>query len=246
MNIINEIINNEKEYLNNTPLSNDCELSKLSSNEVHQIIIDLLLEIDPNEEWLNIYLKARSTAHIIYTNELNDEGIKKLEQILGLTGLKTLDNVCLNIDTNESFVFLNYEGNISDVVFTMHELIHYINARCDDIPNVNPMTREFPSIFYELYALNYLYKLGYSKEELRSKRIYESYQSLTMTERLGTDNINYTPYVIGDYLARCGIEQTNYDKLLLPMIKYMTENLSKTNIEEIYYLLNPNNKKLKR
>lgn len=248
MEIINEIIKNEKEYIDNYSLNDDYELSRVSNIKTTEIVRDLLLEIDPFGVWLDLFINARKTAHIIYINDLDDERLIKYEKILGITGLKNLDNTCINIDNTESFVFLNYEGNIRDIVFTMHEIIHYITARMDDVTKLSPVIREFPSIFYELYTLNYLKQLGYSENELKSiynKRIYETYNSLNMTEKLGIDNTSYTPYVVGEYLARNALIKTKEDEQLLPMIKYMTENLSKTNLEDIYYLINYNNKKKK-
>ena len=248
--IIKKIVKKEKEYIDNYSIKDDYELSELTDREINQIICDILMELDPNGDWLEIYLKARRTAHIIYINELDKEGLKKYEQILGISGLKRLDNTCLNISSDESFVFLNYEGNISDVVFTIHEIAHYINARLDDVTSVSPYVREFPSIFYEMYALNYLKNLWYPEGELLSiynKRIFETYESLEMTSKLGIENTSYTPYVIGSYLGREAMNKLNDDKLLLSIIKYITENLSRTRVEELFYLVNNNkNKKLKR
>lgn len=175
----NGIDNRDEFFINNVYIMNDimsCDyqlnnqennLSKLNKTKTIDIIKEILLEIDSNGEWLRIYEEALLNDKIVYLNELNNNQEKELRDKLGITSLKYVDNSCLSIGKNkEWYIFLRYTGTIIDISTTIHEIVHYINKYYDESKREKPLLREFPSIFFELYALNYLKKIGYGANEL--------------------------------------------------------------------------------
>lgn len=263
--------------------SNDIKLSKMDRNEVIGIVSDIFSEIDPTFEWLEIYKKV-ANEHIIYMDSLNYQQRMILEKLLGID-LSMGDNnlgVFLN-DKKCGYVLLTYTGTISDVATTVHEITHYISRYKNDWREEEPILREFSAIFFELYALNYLKRMGYDEKELKMinqdrfsnmtrllddaliiidylimliehGEIKEEYDLVLDKYTRADECINdlvfnpyllndYYPYLIGNYLAMHGIEKTKDDKYLLSMIKYVTDNISKMEVEDIFDIVgcgNPN------
>ena len=270
--LIYELVLTEEDYLLNTMDNNPCEVSKITGREVKLIIEDILEEIDSTGEWLEIYLKAIATNHIIYLNELDDASLTKLKNGLGIVGFDNFDNTCVYLGNQDRYLFLNYQGDLMDVIFTIHEVIHYINETVDNGREVPPIIHEFPSIFYEMYALKYLIKMGYSDAEIMKVYYNRQIDTLTCINEV-KEIINYLslyisngevhilpnddrgdkcikklinnpyvlfmcyPYIIGEYLARHAIHQSEKDNLFLSMMKYITNNLSKVPVEDIFNLI---------
>ena len=143
------------------------KLSESNKKETISIVKDILSEIDDNNEWLNMYEDMLSINHIIYINELSDVEKDKLVARIGVKSIKEIENSCLSID-NDTYIFLNYTNTIADIPTTIHEVIHYIIKETNFGSRELPILREFPSIFFELYALNYLKRLGYDETEIRT------------------------------------------------------------------------------
>ena len=250
--LIKNITEEEIDYLNGFA-NNNGTMCKVNNWKIKDIIKDILDEVDGTSEWLEIYLDAVNSGHIIYLNELDDESLNKLKRGLGILNIESFDNTCMHLGNKDRYLFLNYKDNLGDVIFTIHEIIHYINEILDNGRNVFPLVREFPSIFYEMYALNYLYKIGYSEEELM--KVYhfriddlnvciDSIRNIVDIDDV-TRDILYTcyPYIIGDYLARMAIIKSKNDMTILPMMKYITENLSKIDVSDIFKLFEVSEKR---
>ena len=253
-------------------------LSKLDYYQTNGIVEDILCEIDPTKEWLDIYHMIEDS--IIYVNLLDDSRKKSLEEMLGISLAEGDINTCVFLQ-NKGYIFLTYTGTISDVPTTIHEVIHYISRYKNNFAEEEPTLREFSSIFYELYALNYLKKLGYSELEvtkinqdrlsemtkllpdasclmdylimlMKHGKIKEKYDAADDKYLRADKCINdlvinpyllndYYPYLIGNYLAINAISRMKNDKLLLSMIKYITDNLPKMEAYDIFSVLNCNN-----
>ena len=271
-----------------------CKLSTINKKDTINMVKDILLLLDPNGEWLYMYEDILERGKIIYLNELDSKEEAILKQKIGVSSLKYIDNSYLQLDDNESYIFLRYTNTIKDVPTTIHEIIHYIIRNINEGKVEIPILREFPSIFYEMYAINYLEKLGYSKKEIdvinydrlidtymalkdmlnilyylhliidESKINEENdskfYNSLIKTDILEIDNdakaradkciydlvinpylLHQTyPYITGDYLANEGIKKIKTDDNLLPIIKYITENITNIDPVDIFNLLGAN------
>lgn len=142
-------------------------LSKMKKNTVIDTVSDILLEIDPTGEWKEIYEEIMD-GHIVYVDTLNEEEKKSFEDLLGIRLSKDDDGACVFLnDSKKAYVFLTYTGTISDVVTTVHEVVHYISRYKNDWHEEAPILREFSSTFFELYAMEYLKKIGYDETELK-------------------------------------------------------------------------------
>lgn len=170
---------------NNSIKIDNILLPELSKNKVITLVKEILLEIDPSLEWLRIYEEAINNNKIIYLNELDKRGIIDLKKELGINSLKYVDNSCLTLEDGEKYILLNYKGDISDASTTIHELVHYI-SKYNHNEKESPILREFPSIFFELYALDYLKEIGYDENDIKlvnQHRIADTYMA-TIESRL--------------------------------------------------------------
>ena len=251
------IVKEEAEYLSN--INNPSNVIPPVSNwRVKSVVADILSELDDTDEWFDIYARGIQSIHILYLNELDDASLYKLKRGLGILDIDGFDNTCMNLGGKDSYLFLKYEGNLCDIIFTIHEMMHYINGKLDDNEKVLPIIREFPSMFYEKYALNHLYKLGYSKEEIISayhfriddlNECINTVKNIISNNNIPTDDntkntlLECYSYILCDYLARIAMDKTKDDKTLFSMIKYITENLSKINISDIFSILQVNEKR---
>ena len=155
-------------YVDNFISFEECGLSKLTKEETINIVRNILKSVDPSLEWLNLYNNILNKK-IIYLNELNGDEKKELYDSLADYNNNYYENACVKKKDDDTIILLTYNGDTLDVVNTIHEFIHYINEhKHKGIIEVNVLT-EFPSIFYEYYALEYLRKMGYSEMEIIAK-----------------------------------------------------------------------------
>ena len=138
--------------------------------------------IDESQE-NKLFSELKMVQHAIIERKTKYDLTGQEEVLRGtkINSISDIDNVCLHFNDKERFLFLKYNGDISDVVLTIHELIHYISFEYDNVREALPMVREFPSIFYELYSLYYLSTLGYDKEIIKginNNRLFDIYSSI--------------------------------------------------------------------
>lgn len=274
-----DIMLEQGKNINKNKKQDNVSLSRLNHQQVNSIVKDILREIDDEEEWLNIY-ESMEIENIVYIDLLDNSQKKSLEEMLGISLAKDDINTCVFLQ-NKGYIFLTYTGTISDVVTTMHEVIHYISRYKNNFVEEEPTLREFSSIFYELYALDYLKKIGYSEQEINKinqdrlsdmtkllndasylmdylimimkygkiKEKYDTFQNKYLRADKCINNLvinpyllnDYYPYLIGNYLAVNAISRMKNDKLLLSMIKYITDNLPKIEAYDVFSVLNCNN-----
>lgn len=176
--IFEEEINNYNK-MNLTKCNNKTKIAKW---QVIDTVKDILTELDPSEEWKNIYEQALNNNIIIYLNELSHEEIAQFKRINGINiNLESIKNTCFFPDTGRSYIILNYEGYLTDISTTIHEIIHYISRYYNNNQKEIPLLRELPSMFYEIYTLKYLYSFGYNQEELAEaniNRLTDTYKSI--------------------------------------------------------------------
>lgn len=129
----------------------------LSKGKVNEKIIDVLEKIDPSLDCLFRFanlLDSLNGEGILYLDELS---LSMQKQILSLKNSSSIVDegrvftICLT--EGKRFLVVDYKGDMHDVTSTIHELGHYLFPKS----NIDlPLMREFSSIFYELYALNFL------------------------------------------------------------------------------------------
>ena len=142
----------------------NCYLTPLNKEKVIDLVKKILLEIDPSGEWLNIYNSIIMDDRVVYINELSKKEEENLKIKLGISSDKELGDACIISPSGNTQMMLKYNGNIGDVGNTIHEFVHYISEH--NSKNIMPILREFPSIFFELYAFDYLVRIGYSENEV--------------------------------------------------------------------------------
>lgn len=64
-----------------------------------------------------------------------------------------------------NYININRKFNYDDVRILVHEVIHYINGKNNISKNRHVLT-EFLSIYFEIYAIDYMMKKGIPKEEI--------------------------------------------------------------------------------
>lgn len=159
-------------------------LTKLTEEEINRYICEILKEIDPSLEWLNIYLKAKNEGKIIYINNYSNEELDKLRIELKLDKIPSGSN-CVVIDDETYYLFLTLNSTLYDIISTIHELIHFIIT--DNNIDLPPILSEFFSIFYEIYAVSYLHKQGFDINEL-----FTLYQKIRIID-LSLISLTFTP-----------------------------------------------------
>ena len=180
----------KKEYTED----NNSETTFFENNTTEELFIDFLKEIDSTGEWLKIYNDLR-----------NDKKIQFLPY--------PVDNYKKTGVYNDKEIVIICENNCNDLIMLAHEFAHYISRRKDyDFNNL----LEFPSIYYETKAQDFLIKKGISEKELINirKRRENKLQ-----------------------------EKFNFVLLIYDMISYLKTN---TNISEYPHLKNMDEDKKKR
>ena len=159
-------------------------LTKLTEEEINSYICEILKEVDPSLEWLNIYLKAKKEGKIININNYSKEELEKIRIKLKLDKIPS-DSNCVIIDDENYYLFLKLNNTLHDVISIIHELIHFIIVEYNiDLP---PILSEFFSIFYEIYTLSYLQKQGFDINEL-----FAIYQKIRIID-LSLISLTFTP-----------------------------------------------------
>ena len=154
------------------------KISKINNQEFNECVCEILKEMDPTLEWLNIYIQAKKEGKIIYLDELSNCEKNKLKDKLGFGELP--HNFCGSIN-GSYYLFLTRIGTIKDVHSMLHELAHYITEYNASNIKVQPTLMEFPSIFFELYSLDYLRRIGYSSDELEAINLERLENTLMIT-----------------------------------------------------------------
>lgn len=226
-------------------------LPSMSISEVHTLVREFLIEVDPTLEWLTIYNEM-----------LENNNLKILNDDPNLMALIGRENSCFH-HQGKLVITVYLKGNIEDFTAIVHEFAHYINFYHHPNAKICRTLLESSSIFYEYYGLLFLERKGYSREITEvmrkdriahtysiSQHIYdicnylkefiETHEIKEQTEKdacLTCDQciiqlISYPhnfyicyPYIIGNYLALKGMEQIASGNNILPKIKELTENL---------------------
>ncbi len=250
-------------------------LSKMNHSEVIQLVKEILIEIDPTLDWLNIYEEAATEKRIVYIDLLDGKDRVLLQELFGFDLSSGDINSCIFLkNKNEGHILLTYTGTISDVVTTIHEVIHYISRSQNNWQEECPILREFPSIFYEMYVLDYLKKMGYDEKELKMieqvriedmEKFYDRCESLMeylimlieygeISSKYDNDYKkadkcikalvhnpyllnDYYPYLIGHYLAYNGFKNSQNDKVMFSIVKYMTDHLIDMDAYDVFNVL---------
>ena len=139
---IDELLNYTTQEMLTIDLNNQqvIKMPSLTEKELDSLIIEFLIHIDPSLKWLKEY-----------------ENMKKNNQIK-----PGEDWNCTNED--KWVINTKLTHTIEDFRCFIHEFIHYITVKNQKEEKLPIPVKEFPSIYFETLAINYLSKKGYSKE----------------------------------------------------------------------------------
>lgn len=127
---------------NNSKLEN---LKELSNDEFDKLFIDFLGYINAPKKWFEFYIKMRKN------NLISFEYSKEIE-----------NGECYFDGTDNNWkIKLISDGTIRTFVTFAHEFMHYVSLSQSD--NINFSLLEFPSIYYENIASEFLKNNGYEE-----------------------------------------------------------------------------------
>lgn len=127
------------------------ELPKINRTELHQLVREILMTIDPSLKWLKIYNEALDQNRIVYGKLHPDDKVEW----------------CCTPHNGVRCIAAPLTGTIKDFRCMIHELMHYISLMDTPIEEINaPTLDEYPSIVFETLAIKFLKTKGYSDEVL--------------------------------------------------------------------------------
>ncbi len=141
-------------------LKRDYKQNHITFNEVYLLAREIIETINP--KYLEDYDNLLSSGELDfdYENELRDSRSMHI-----FTAGKSFDLIDIKRD-------FNYE----DVVTLIHEYIHYTNGKINEDLENRHMLTEYVSIYFEMYARDYLINKGIPKEEFYyNDRIISAY-----------------------------------------------------------------------
>lgn len=203
-------------------LIKNCDLIDSSCSELMYELKDLSIDnkvVKNNLTFDDVFLLAREIIEKINQNYLNDYD-------------NLIESGKLDFGYNNEYEFSHYmhqerlinikrQFNYTDVILIIHEFFHYINHNTEAINNNLYLLTEFISIYFEIYAMNYLIDRGIVIEELdtyfrlRNLKLqianYQDYSDV-ITSFANFGNIdNLSPNLIKSYFYDITTEQFDDD-----------------------------------
>lgn len=141
----------------------------LEDDKYEELVQETLAYIDPTNNLLAEYLDCKKDNRIEKIKEENNE---------------TDRSCCFKTIDGKYIIIVSIHNNIIDVINCIHEFAHlHYNMITEDGTKPNPLVNEYPSIYFELKAAEYLLKKGYSKEEVTIAKSFRT--------RTNVDNVIY-------------------------------------------------------
>ncbi len=130
------------------PNESDYDLPKVSLEDLEKIFFDFLNSIRAPEQWKNLYTKLKNENKILFEDSI--DGLERSEVFLDVDGIRKIR--------------VTTDGTIKCFVSFVHEFVHYVSLQ----GNMPPFSLfEFPSIYYERVAANYLVQIGYDENIIK-------------------------------------------------------------------------------
>ena len=191
-------------YSDKYKIKNENKENKLTYEEVYLLAREIIESID--KKYLPTYDK------LIKSGELNFDYDQELSDSSFLHITREKDSINL-IDIRREF-------NYIDVITLVHEYFHYTNGYEDQYSINRYLLTEFISIYFEMYAFDYLLDKGIPKEELkyndRLDSIYKHSEELNSYElvllsysKFGNIDENTVNY-LNKYI--CGITKEDFEQ----------------------------------
>jgi hypothetical protein len=131
-----------------THIENNSDSNKLDINKWKNLVDGYFKYIRAPKSWKDGFKMFLDKNKIIFTHK-NDDSSAYIRE-------KTPNKIEISEDNNEA-AFLSFT----------HEFAHYVSYKDKEYDN-NYLLAEFPSIYFEVIAANYLADLGYDKNYIKS------------------------------------------------------------------------------
>lgn len=143
------------------------ERPALSWEEVDSYFREFLKNVDSSGDYLSIYEDMIQKKRLVFLDEFSEEELSFLHKMLGIDPTEdSYETFFQEINEEEGCIFFTRKGNIYDFVCLAHEFAHYVTFMKNTGKDVNPVLDEFPSIFYEMFACNFLIQKGVNPEDV--------------------------------------------------------------------------------
>ena len=130
------------------PNESDYDLPKISLENLEKIFLDFLNSIKAPEQWKNLYTKLKNENKILFEKSI--DGLERSRVFKDVDGIRKIR--------------VTTDGTIKCFVSFVHEFVHYVSLQ----GNMPPFSLfEFPSIYFERVAANYLVKIGYDENIIK-------------------------------------------------------------------------------
>lgn len=147
------------------------KIPKLSKRRFEELVVGVLTYIDPTNQLLEEYLELKNNDKIKPIYGEPEKPCGYYEVVNRFTGKIT-----------DRYINIYMRKNLADVKNLIHELGHYFYRNIEETKgNSNELLCEFPSIYFEKKALEYLVKVGYSEaivEEIENERKKDNKKNL--------------------------------------------------------------------
>lgn len=130
------------------PNESDYDLPKISLENLEKIFLDFLNSIKAPEQWKNLYTKLKNENKILFEKSI--DGLERSRVFKDVDGIRKIR--------------VTTDGTIKCFVSFAHEFVHYVSLQ-GDMPPFSLF--EFPSIYFERVAANYLVKIGYDENIIK-------------------------------------------------------------------------------
>ena len=175
-----------------------------------------------------IGLEKTKEIAINFFDSINPKYRKKLEDALD-NGIVEFEKAKLGEKSYfENFPYpkckVYFDNTIADVFNLVHEFMHYLNTNDQEVTVVTQFYTESFSTFIELMVCDYILEnySKYAKDSLKMRReLFESlYQNnLKLKLMLGFIDVKLTGKEINSYTLKEILEQFDYDKIPVDLIK---------------------------
>lgn len=146
-------------------------MPELSHEELDRLFKQFLLKMDGNGDYLKEYIEMKRNNRIIYLDNYTPEKREYIKQYFRVTR-KDLINFFYKNTTGYGVIFIDRKGTINDLSILAHEFMHYYTFVHNKDKNPSNLLLEFPSIFYENLANNFLLSKGYDKEAINRLSLF--------------------------------------------------------------------------
>lgn len=130
------------------PKESSYDLPKMSLEDIETIFFEFLNSIRAPEQWKTLYTKLKNENKILFEESI--DGLDHSEVFEDVDGIRKIR--------------VTTDGTIKCFVSFVHEFIHYVSLQ-GDMPPFSLL--EFPPIYYERVAANYLISIGYDESVIK-------------------------------------------------------------------------------